>query len=242
MLTWIEQNELNEKHPYARYRDAHVPTEFGTLKSEDGQTLYYSLRKPLNFEAGKRYPVFLAVYGGPGAQTVERKWNSLFDQYMAQQGYVVFRLDNRGSARRERQFTDAIYGELGRHEVSDQVAGIDWLARQSFVDGQTDRRIRLELWRLHEPAPAVSPRPTRSPPACRWRRSPTGRCTTPITPSNSSAIRKRMYRATQQSNVFAHLDGLRSPLLLVHGMADDNVLFTQFHAADRCADQTRHPV
>ncbi|MES2103456.1 MAG: S9 family peptidase [Pseudomonadota bacterium] len=225
MLTWIEQNELNEKHPYARYRDAHVPTEFGTLKSEDGQTLYYSLRKPLNFEAGKRYPVFLAVYGGPGAQTVERKWNSLFDQYMAQQGYVVFRLDNRGSARRERQFTDAIYGELGRHEVADQVAGIDWLARQSFVDA---KRIGVFGWsyggfmslRLLSAASDKIAAGVSVAPVTDWALYDTHYTEQFISHP------KENVEGYQQSNVFAHLDGLRSPLLLVHGMADDNVLFT----------------
>ncbi|MES2070358.1 MAG: S9 family peptidase [Pseudomonadota bacterium] len=225
MLAWIEQNALNEQHPYARYRDAHVATEFGTLQSEDGQTLHYSLRKPLNFEAGKRYPVFLVVYGGPGAQTVERKWGSLFDQYMAQQGYVVFRLDNRGSARRERQFTDAIHGELGRHEVADQLAGIDWLARQSFVDA---KRIGVFGWsyggfmslRLLSAASDKIAAGVSVAPVTDWALYDTHYTEQFISHPRDNAAGYR------QSNVFAHLDGLHSPLLLVHGMADDNVLFS----------------
>ncbi|HTD06184.1 S9 family peptidase [Undibacterium sp.] len=225
MLTWIEHNELNDSHPYARYRGAHVPTEFGTLKSEDGQTLHYSLRKPLNFEAGKRYPVFLVVYGGPGAQTVERKWGSLFDQYMAQQGYVVFRLDNRGSARRERQFTDAIYGELGRHEVADQVAGIDWLARQDFVDA---KRIGVFGWsyggfmslRLLSAASDKIAAGVSVAPVTDWALYDSHYTEQFISHPKDNVA------GYQKSNVFAHLDGLRSPLLLVHGMADDNVLFS----------------
>ncbi|GGC78884.1 peptidase S9 [Undibacterium terreum] len=225
MLTWIEHNELNSQHPYAKFRDAHVPTEFGTLTAEDGQTLHYSLRKPLNFDAGKRYPVFLVVYGGPGAQTVERKWGSLFDQYMAQQGYVVFRLDNRGSARRERRFTDVIYGELGRHEVADQVAGIDWLAKQSFVDA---KRIGVFGWsyggfmslRLLSAASDKIAAGVSVAPVTDW-----GLYDSHYT---EQFIRHPKENAAgyQQSNVFAHLGGLRSPLLLVHGMADDNVLFS----------------
>jgi dipeptidyl-peptidase-4 len=90
--------------------------------------------KPANFDPAKRYPVFLFVYGGPHSQQVTRGWGNLFKQYMAQQGFVVFTLDNRGSSRRERAFTDVIYGELGKHEVEDQLTGIDWLAKQKFVD------------------------------------------------------------------------------------------------------------
>ncbi|MFZ6648611.1 alpha/beta fold hydrolase [Undibacterium sp. TJN25] len=225
MLTWIEHNELNASHPYARYRDAHVPTEFGTLQSADGQTLHYSLRKPLNFDAGKRYPVFLVVYGGPGAQTVERKWSNLFDQYMAQQGYIVFRLDNRGSARRERRFTDAIYGEFGPHEVADQVAGIDWLAKQGFVDA---RRIGVFGWsyggfmslRLLSAASDKIAAGVSVAPVTDWALYDTHYTEQFI------GHPKDNVDGYKKSHVFAHLDGLHSPLLLVHGMADDNVLFT----------------
>jgi dipeptidyl-peptidase-4 len=143
MVGWLEQNELNATHPYAKYKPDHLATEYGTLKANDGQALYYSMIKPSNFSAGKRYPVYLSTYGGPHAQHVARKWGNMFDQYMAQQGFVVFRLDNRGSSRRERAFTDVIYKELGKHEVEDQITGIDWLARQSFVDA---KRIGVFGW------------------------------------------------------------------------------------------------
>ncbi|MDL2356992.1 MAG: S9 family peptidase, partial [Pseudomonadota bacterium] len=143
MVGWLEHNELNAGHPYAKFKAEHLPTEYGTLKANDGQTLYYSMIKPSHFSASKHYPVFLSTYGGPHAQHVQRKWGNTFDQYMAQQGYVVFRLDNRGSFRRERSFTDVIYKELGKHEVEDQVAGIDWLAKQKFVD---PKRIGVFGW------------------------------------------------------------------------------------------------
>ena len=158
LIAWIEHNELNATHPYAPYVKSHVPTEFGTLKAADGQDLHYAMLKPLGFDPSKHYPVFIYVYGGPGAQNVTRQWSGsdLFLQYMAQQGYVVFKLDNRGSARRERRFTDVIYQNLGKHEVEDQLVGVDWLAKQSFVDRQAYRRVRLELWRLHDLAPARS--------------------------------------------------------------------------------------
>ncbi|MBI3284220.1 MAG: S9 family peptidase [Burkholderiales bacterium] len=225
LLTWIERNALDAAHPYAPFRSAHVATEYGTLAAEDGQTLHYSLKKPLNFVAGQRYPVFLAVYGGPGAQTVERRWGSLFDQYMAQQGYVVFRLDNRGSARRERRFTDAIYQTLGKNEVADQLAGIRWLAQQDFVDG---KRIGVFGWsyggymslRMLSAASGQIAAGVSVAPVTDWALYDTHYVEQFINRPQENA------EGYRQSGVFAHLDGLKSPLLLVHGMADDNVLFT----------------
>lgn len=224
-ITWIEQNALDAGHPYAPFRAAHVATEYGSLQSEDGQTLHYSVKKPLNFVAGQRYPVFLSVYGGPGAQTVERRWGSLFEQYMAQQGYVVFKLDNRGSARRERRFTDAIYQTLGQREVADQLAGIRWLAQQDFVDA---KRIGVFGWsyggymalRLLSAASDQIAAGVSVAPVTDWALYDTHYVEQFIEKPQDNP------EGYRQSAVFAHLDGLKSPLLLVHGMADDNVLFT----------------
>ena len=146
MISWLEHNELNASHPYAKYLDAHLRPEYGTIKSKDGQTMYYSITKPSGFDPAKKYPVFLSTYGGPGAQHVARKWGNLFDQYMAQQGFVVWRLDNRGSSRRERAFTDPIYLDMGRAEVEDQLTGIEWLSKQSFID---PKRIGVFLSLIH---------------------------------------------------------------------------------------------
>jgi dipeptidyl-peptidase-4 len=225
LLAWIEHNEPNASHPYARYRNAHVPTEFGTLRAADGQVLHYSLRKPLGFDATRRYPVFVSVYGGPGAQTVERSWGrALFEQYMAQHGYVVFRLDNRGSARRERAFTDVIYRNLGKYEVQDQLAGIDWLGQQSFVDA---RRIGVFGWsyggfmalRLLAAGSDRIAAGVAGAPVTDWRLYDTHYSEQFIDRPQDNA------EGYVESGVFAHLGGLRSPLLLIHGMADDNVLF-----------------
>jgi dipeptidyl-peptidase-4 len=226
MVGWLEHNELNASHPYFKFKADHLATEYGTLKANDGQTLYYSMIKPGNFSASKRYPVFLSTYGGPHAQHVQRKWGNNFDQYMAQQGYVVFRLDNRGSSRRERAFTDVIYKELGKHEVEDQVAGIDWLARQRFVD---PKRIGVFGWsyggfmtlRLLSAASDKIAMGVSVAPVTDWALYDTH-----YTEQFVGATPKADPEAYKQSGVFAHLDGLKSPLLLVHGMADDNVLFT----------------
>jgi len=226
MVEWIEKNELNANHPYTRHLDAHLPTEYGTLKAADGQTLHYSIIKPAGFDANKRYPVFLFTYGGPHSQRVTRAWGNYFDQYMAQQGFVVFRLDNRGSGRRERQFTDVLYNNLGKHEVEDQVAGIDWLARQSFVD---PKRVGVFGWsyggfmtlRLLSAASDKIAMGVSVAPVTDWALYDTH-----YTERYVGGTPKGDPEAYKRSGVFAHLDGMKSHLLLIHGMADDNVLFS----------------
>ncbi|MFJ1471249.1 S9 family peptidase [Massilia orientalis] len=226
MVEWLEHNELNAQHPYANYAKDHLPTEYGSIKAHDGQTLYYSMIKPANFDAAKRYPVFLFTYGGPHSQRVTRQWGNLFNQYMAQQGFVVFVLDNRGSSRRERAFTDVIYGNLGAHEVEDQLTGIDWLAQQSFVD---PKRVGVFGWsyggfmtlRLLEAGSDKIAMGVSVAPVTDWALYDTH-----YTEQFVGATPQSDPAAYERSGVFAHLDGLKSPLLLVHGMADDNVLFT----------------
>jgi len=226
MVEWIEKNELNANHPYTRHLDAHLPTEYGTLKAADGQTLHYSIIKPAGFDANKRYPVFLFTYGGPHSQRVTRAWGNYFDQYMAQQGFVVFRLDNRGSGRRERQFTDVLHNNLGKHEVDDQVAGIDWLAKQSFVD---PKRVGVFGWsyggfmtlRLLSAASDKIAMGVSVAPVTDWALYDTH-----YTERYVGGTPKGDPEAYKRSGVFAHLDGMTSNLLLIHGMADDNVLFS----------------
>jgi dipeptidyl-peptidase-4 len=226
-VTWIDQNEVTGKHPYASYKPDHQPTSFGTMRSVDGQTLHYSIIKPAGFDAAKRYPVYLSMYGGPHSQYVMNKWNNnLFEQYMAQHGYVVFRLDNRGSSRRERSFTDVIYGKLGQHEVEDQVAGIDFLRTLPYVDA---KRIGVYGWsyggfmalRMLEAASDKIALGVSGAPVTDWALYDSHYTEQFVGGKPDEA--KEAYRV---SGVFAHLDGLRSPLLLIHGMADDNVMFT----------------
>ncbi|HEU4778033.1 MAG TPA: S9 family peptidase [Telluria sp.] len=226
LVDYLLENKVEAGHPYAAYAPDHLKTEYGTLKANDGQTLHYSIIKPGQFNAGKRYPVYLSTYGGPHAQHVQRKWGALFDQYMAQQGYVVFRLDNRGSFRRERKFTDATFLSLGKREVEDQVTGIDWLAKQSFVD---PKKIGVFGWsyggfmslRLLSAASDKIAAGVSVAPVTDWALYDTH-----YTERYVGATPQSNAQAYKDSGVFAHLDGLKSPLLLVHGMADDNVLFT----------------
>jgi len=112
--------------------------ELVTITSADGKTpLNGRIIYPANFDAAKKYPVMVYVYGGPHAQLVTNKWlggASLFDYYMAQQGYVVFTVDNRGSDARGRDFEHVVHRNLGVAEMADQMKGVDFLKSKVFVD------------------------------------------------------------------------------------------------------------
>ena len=119
----------------------------GTIKSADDNTdLHYRLIKPADFDSAKKYPVVVYVYGGPHAQLVTNKWLGgarLWEQYMAQRGYVVFTLDNRGSGNRGKEFETVIHRQCGQAEMADQMKGVDFLKSKSYVDGD---RIGVHGW------------------------------------------------------------------------------------------------
>lgn len=121
-------------------------TEIGTIKAKDGTILYTRLIKPHNFDPTKKYPVFVYVYGGPHAQMITNSWldgANLWMHWMANQGYLVFTLDNRGSAERGFAFESAIHRQLGTVEMEDQLAGVEYLKSLPFVDGN---RLAVHGW------------------------------------------------------------------------------------------------
>jgi len=224
-LAWIEQNKLDEHHPYWPYRDAHIVPEFGKIAAADGQELYYRVYKPAHFDPSKRYPVLDTFYGGPHVQLVARGWVDYFAEYMAQQGYVVFTLDNRGMARRGRRFSDGIYLQLGKLEVEDQMAGIHWLRSQPWID---PARIGTFGWSYGGFMSAMMLAKDSGELAG-------GVAVAPVTDwSLYDTFYTERYLSTPQKNqqgyelssVLHWLDGLKTHLLLAHGMADDNVQFT----------------
>jgi len=110
----------------------------GTIKAADGTTdLYYRLITPPGFDKSKKYPCIVYVYGGPHAQLVTDRWMggaAGWDYYMAQNGYVMFTLDNRGSANRSMEFESVIHRNLGVAETADQMKGVDFLRSLGYVD------------------------------------------------------------------------------------------------------------
>ncbi|MFT4802584.1 MAG: dipeptidyl-peptidase-4 [Flavobacteriaceae bacterium] len=114
-------------------------TEFVTLKSKDGSDLFGRILKPANFDETKKYPVLVYVYGGPHAQMVTNSWlggSNLWMQWMAaEQDYIVFTLDNRGSKNRGFAFESVIHRQAGEAEMEDQLTGVDYLKSLAYVDG-----------------------------------------------------------------------------------------------------------
>lgn len=119
----------------------------GSLKAADGVTdLYYRMVKPVNFNPNKKYPTIIYVYGGPGTRNVEARWNFMsrgWETYMAQKGYLLFILDNRGSSDRGRNFEQATFHQLGVEEMKDQMKGVDFLRSLPYVDAN---RIGIHGW------------------------------------------------------------------------------------------------
>ncbi|MEI5640821.1 MULTISPECIES: S9 family peptidase [unclassified Pseudoalteromonas] len=226
-VTWLEQNQLDSDHPLTPYLPDLVTPEYGTLKAEDGQTMYYRLFKPANLEQDKKYPVIVNVYGGPHAQRVTNSWRSknLYFQYLAQQGYVIFQLDNRGSYNRGKQFEDPIYKHLGEVEVADQIKGVEFLRTLDYVDPERigiyghsygGYMALMTMFKAGDYFTAgVSGAPVTD-----WALYDTHYTERYLGHPNTNA------KGYEQSAVFPYADGLKGPLLIYHGMADDNVLFT----------------
>ncbi|MFN3776206.1 DPP IV N-terminal domain-containing protein [Sphingomonas parapaucimobilis] len=221
-LSWINENAIVAGHPYAPYLASHRETKFGTIKADDGTTLYWEMITP-KLEPGKRYPVFFQHYGGPGTgQQVTRGWQGALPQYLVDQGWIFFQIDNRGSYNRGKAFEDAIYHAMGTVEVADQLAGANYLKTLPFVDAG---RIATYGWsyggymsiKMLEKTPGVYAAAVSGAPVTDWQLYDTHYTerylgdprTDPQSYATSQAI-------TDAANI-------RDPLMLIHGMADDNV-------------------
>jgi len=226
-ITWLAENKVNDKHPIKPYFDELIQPKFGTLTSDDGEaTLYYKLYKPKNMTPGKKYPVIVNVYGGPHAQRVRNIWQGAdFTQYMLQQGYIVFQLDNRGSNYRGTAFEFPIYEKLGQVEVDDQVTGVKYLQTLPFVDKERvgiyghsygGYMALMTLFKAGDYFKAgVSGAPVTD-----WLLYDTHYTERYLNHPKANA------GGYKESSVFPYISGLSGPLMVYHGMADDNVLFT----------------
>lgn len=132
------------KNPYDGYSIG--KTELFSIKAKDGSDLWCRIIKPTNFDPNKKYPVVVYVYGGPHAQMVTNSFlggASLWMNKMAEDGYIIFTLDNHGSANRGKDFQQIIHRRLGTQELTDQLTGVDWLKKQTFVDAN---RMAIHGW------------------------------------------------------------------------------------------------
>lgn len=225
-LTWLEENALDENHPLTPYLSDWVKPEFGTITNDEGIDLYYRLYKPKKIEG--KHPVIVYLYGGPHAQVVNNAWGGnrgLLMQYWVSKGYVVFSIDNRGSNYRGKAFEEPIYKAMGSVEVDDQVTGVKFLHTLPYVDKERigvhghsygGYMTIMSMFKAGDYFKAgVSGAPVTT-----WRLYDTHYTERYMGNPNTDSD------AYDASSVFPYSDGLKGPLLIYHGMADDNVLFT----------------
>jgi dipeptidyl-peptidase 4 len=203
------------------------PKEFFNFTTSQNVQLNGWMIKPTNFDPNKKYPVFMFVYGGPGSQTVKDAWegaNYLYYQFLAQKGFLVVSVDNRGTGARGAEFKKVTYMQLGKYETEDQIEAAKYLGSLDYVDAQ---RIGIMGWSyggymsslcitkgadIFKAAIAVAP-------VTNWR--------------FYDSIYTERYMRTPQENASGyddnspinHVNKLRGNYLIIHGTADDNVHF-----------------
>lgn len=225
-ITWLEENKVEEGHPLYPYMDTWTKPEFGDITTKDGATLKYRIYKPENLE--NKHPVIVYLYGGPHAQVVTNSWagnRGLLMQHWVDKGYVVFTLDNRGSNYRGKAFEDPIYKKMGFVEVDDQVAGVEFLRTLPYVDAKRigvhghsygGYMTLMTMFKAGDYFQAgVSGAPVTD-----WRLYDTHYT------ERYMGNPKTDDDAYTASSVFPYAKDLKGDLLIYHGMADDNVLFT----------------
>ena len=225
-LTWLNKNEIDKNHPLHAIQDSWVEPSFGTFNTKDGAELYYRMYTPENIDTKR--PAIVYLYGGPHAQVVTNRWggqHGFLMQYWVSKGYVVFSIDNRGSNFRGKAFEDSIYRKMGDIEVQDQVAGVEFLRSFDFVDPSRvgvyghsygGYMTLMTMFKASDYfAAGVSGAPVTD-----WRLYDTHY--TERYMGNPQEV-DEFYTA---SSVFPYAKDLKGDLLIYHGMADDNVLFT----------------
>ena len=224
-LTWLSENRVDDKHPLGPYQAQWVKPEFGTFKTHDGATLHYRLFKPKKI--GGKHPVIVFTYGGPHAQVVTDSWygkRGLLMQHWVNKGYVVFTVDNRGSNYRGKAFEEPIYKKMGGIEVDDQVEGVKFLRKLPYVDPERigvyghsygGYMALMAMFKAGEYFKAgVSGAPVTD-----WLLYDTHYT------ERYMGNPKEVPQAYEASSVFPYAKNLDGPLLIYHGMADDNVLY-----------------
>jgi len=203
------------------------PVEFVTVTADDGTKLDAKMIKPPDFDPARKYPVLVDVYGGPQDQEVQDDWGGddyLWFEMMAEKGYIVFTLDNRGSYRRGHTFEIPIYHRFGQIELEDQLAGVRYLKSLPYVDGS-----RIGIWgwsyggtmtltALFD-APDVFKAGIAVAPVTDWRLYDT------IYTERYMGRPQDNPEGYRDSSPIYHAGRLRAKLMLAHGTGDDNVHF-----------------
>jgi dipeptidyl-peptidase-4 len=203
-----------------------LPTEIVPVKAADGTVLYARLIKPAGFQAGRKYPAVVMVYGGPGVQSILNSWQGLsWDQVLAHKGFVIWQLDNRGSMGRGHAFESPIFRDMGEHELADQKTGIEALIGMGFVDA---KRIGLFGWSYGgymtlytvTHAPGLIRAAISGAPVTDWRNYDTIYTERYMGLPEENA---EAYRKSSPQSAAAGLEGTK--LLILHNIEDDNVHF-----------------
>jgi len=216
--------ELGDQMTPELERTVRPVPEFLTFKSTSGHDFYCSITKPTGFNPLEKYPALVYVYGGPHDQVVRRRWSSssLWHSMMADKGYIVFAMDNRGSSGRGKEWEDVIARKLGQHELEDQIAGVDYLRSLPYVDGE---RIGIWGWSYGGymtlmalfKAPDVFKVGTAVAPVTDWRLYDS------IYTERYMKLPSENEEGYHDSSPINFVDDFSGRLLVMHGDADDNV-------------------
>jgi len=216
----INENKVTELSEYS-----FSPVEFLKVRGADGAELNAFLIKPQGFDPSKKYPVIVYTYGGPHAQIVRNQWggqNFLWHQLMAQKGFAIFGVDNRGSAGRGHAFESSIRRHMGENELADQVAGVNYLKSLPWVDGA-----RIGIWGWSYGgymtcyamlnAGDVFKAGFAGAPVTDWRQYDT------IYTERYMSRPQDNAEGYKNSSPVTHAAKLKGKLMIAHGTADDNV-------------------
>jgi len=221
----VLEDNAKAKTKFAEYQLS--PTEFFSLTTSEGVNLNGYMIKPADFDPNKKYPVFMYVYGGPGSQNVADSWSgsrNMWFNYLAQKGYIIACVDNRGTGARGAEFKKMTYQNLGHYETIDQIEAAKWLAKQSYVDGS-----RIGIWGWSYGGYMSS--------LCITKGADTFKMAIAVAPVTNwrfyDSIYTERYLRTPQENAKGYdenspinfADKLKGKFLLIHGTADDNVHF-----------------
>ncbi len=203
-----------------------LPTEIVTFKGADGTELHGRIIKPAGFQAGKKYPVIVTVYGGPGVPLpIANRWPGVgMDQVLAHKGYVIWECENRGGQGRGHRFESAIFRNLGAAELADQVAGVKYLISLGYAD---EKRVGIHGWSYGGfmtlnallNAPDVFRCGISGAPVTSWINYDT------IYTERYMGLPKENAEAYKNTALPPKAGSLKARLMLVHNYEDDNVLF-----------------